>query len=231
MNRSLRITLALVLAALALVAVVWLPVADGLLVLVAWIDGAGAAGVAAFAGVYVVGTVLMAPGSMLTMGAGFAWGPLWGVAVVSPASVAGATLAFLLGRTLLRDWVRAKVSGRPRFAALDRAVGENGFKIVFLLRLSPVFPFNLLNYALGLTRVPLATYAAASFLGMLPGTFLYVYIGSLVTNLAQLAGGERPDAGIGQQLLLFGGLVATLILVIVIARIARRALREAMEAA
>jgi len=228
-NKKLRIVIGLALAALALAALVWLPVAEWLVALVAWIEDAGAAGVAAFSGVYVLGTVVMAPGSVLTLGAGFAWGPLWGVAVVSPASVAGATLAFVLGRTLLRDWVRARVAARPRFAAIDRAVGEHGFKIVFLLRLSPIFPFNLLNYALGLTRVRLGTYVLASFLGMLPGTFLYVYIGSLITNLAELASGTRPDAGAAQQAVLWGGLAATLILVIVIARLARRALRQAME--
>ena len=117
----------------------------------------------------------------------------------------------------------------PRFAAIDEAIGESGFKIVFLLRLSPIFPFNLLNYALGVTRVRFRDYVIASLLGMLPGTFLYVYLGSLVTNASELLSGKRPEAGIWGQVLYWGGLAATLLVTVLITRIARKALDRALQ--
>ncbi|MBW2258469.1 MAG: TVP38/TMEM64 family protein [Deltaproteobacteria bacterium] len=166
-----------VAAALILVGLVaamtLLPAGEWLLAVVAWVQGAGALGVVVFGVVYVLGVVAFAPGSVLTLGAGFVWGPVWGTMLVSPVSVLGATLAFLLGRTVLRSRVQEWVAGNARFAAVDEAVGRQGFTIVGLLRLSPVFPFVLLNYALGLTGVKTRHYVLASFLGMLPGTFLF----------------------------------------------------------
>src|SRR5690606_12700719 len=209
--------------------IVFLPIDRWALELVSYVQSAGALGVALFAVAYIFVTVLLLPGSLLTLGAGFAYGPLWGVLLASPVSVAAATLAFVLGRSFAREWVARRVARQPRFDAIDRAVGENGFKIVLLLRLSPFFPFNLLNYALGLTRVKLRTYVLASFLGMLPGTFLFVYLGSLVTRASELASGDRPEAGVWGQFLYWGGLVATLLVVVSVTRIARRALREALE--
>jgi uncharacterized membrane protein YdjX (TVP38/TMEM64 family) len=168
-----------------------------MLALVGWIRSAGTAGAALFAVAYIAATVLLLPGSVLTLGAGFAYGPALGLLLVSPVSVLAATAAFSVGRSIARGWVSRKVSGDPRFAAIDEAVGESGFKIVFLLRLSPVLPFNLLNFALGLTRVSLRDYVVASFLGMLPGTLLYVYLGSLVTSASEIAAGHggAPEAG------------------------------------
>ncbi len=205
-----------------------LPVNEWLLGLVGWIRGAGALGMAVYSGVYILSAVLFLPGSVLTLGAGFAYGPVKGLLLVSPVSVAAATAAFLLGRSAARGFVARRVERDARFAAIDRAIGESGFKIVLLLRLSPIFPFNLLNYALGLTRVRLGTYALASWAGMLPGTFLYVYLGSLVTSAAELLSGKRPQAGPWEQVLFFGGLAATLAVAVVVTRIARRALAEAI---
>jgi uncharacterized membrane protein YdjX (TVP38/TMEM64 family) len=107
---------------------------------------------------------------------------------------------------------------------VDAAVAGQGFKVVLLLRLSPLFPFNLLNYALGLTRVRPRDYMLASLLGMLPGTVLYVYLGSLVTSVAQLTRGQRPEAGLSGQLLFWGGLAATVLVTVYVTRLARRAL-------
>jgi uncharacterized membrane protein YdjX (TVP38/TMEM64 family) len=121
------------------------------------------------------------------------------------------------------------VSGDPRFAAIDEAVGESGFKIVFLLRLSPILPFNLLNFALGLTCVSLREYVLASFLGMLPGTLLYVYLGSLVTRASEIAAGHAGSAGAWQKALYAVGLVATIAATVVITRISRRALTRALD--
>lgn len=193
-----------------------------------WVEGAGAPGVVVFAVAYVVFTVLLLPGSILTLGAGFLYGPLWGTLLVSPASVLGATLAFVLAKSWAREWVVARLAGSPRFTAVDHAIAERGWLTVFLLRLSPAFPFSLLNYALGLTRVRLGSYVSASFIGMLPGTFLYVYLGSLMRSVADLARGVPADGGPARQWLLWGGLVATLVVTVVITRASQRALERSL---
>lgn len=231
MTTSTRRLVTVLVAGAALVAAfVVLPLGAWAIALVEWIRGAGAAGVVVLAAVYVGAALLLLPGSLLTLGAGFAYGPLWGALLVSPVSVIAATLAFALGRTFLGGWVAAQVAERPRFAAVDRAIDESGFKIVLLLRLSPVFPYSLTNYALGLTRIGLGKYALASFLGMLPGTVLYVYLGSLVTSASQLARGKTPDAGPWGQALYWGGLGCALVVTVIVTRIARRALRSSLAA-
>ncbi len=199
------------------------------LLLVEWIRDAGLVGVIVYSIAYVAATLLLLPGSILTAGAGLAYGPLWGTLLVSPVSVLAATLAFLLGRGIARNWVARRIAQHPRFGAIDEAIGESGFKIILLLRLSPIFPFNLLNYALGLTRVSLRDYALASLLGMLPGTFLYVYLGSLVTSASELLSGKRPAMGLWEQILYWGGLAATLVVTVLITRMARQALNKALE--
>lgn len=206
------------------------PLSDYMLRLVEWIRGAGAPGMLVYVLVYVVATVGLLPGSILTLGAGFAYGPIVGTALVSPASVMGATLACLLGRSLARRWIARRVAGNPKFQAIDLAIRESGFKIVLLLRLSPVFPFNLLNYGLGLTAVRLRDYVLASFLGMLPGTFLYVYLGSLATSASALLSGKRADAGWGGQAIYWGGLAATVLVTVFVTRLARRALARSIGA-
>src|SRR5207245_7459752 len=150
------------------------------------------------------------PAAVRRLAAGVVYGARWGTLLVSPASVLGATAAFVLARWVARDWIAARVRPNPRFAAIDEAVGEDGFGIVLLLRLSPLVPFNFLNFALGLSRVRLRDYVLASAIGMLPGTFLYVYLGSLITSAAELARGHRPSGGPWGQVLFWGCLVATI---------------------
>ena len=228
MSKWVRIAVVAALAGVVLAGVLLFPVDRWTLALVDWIRSAGPAGAALFAVAYIAATVLLLPGSVLTLGAGFAYGPALGLLLVSPVSVLAATAAFSVGRSIARGWVSRKVSGDPRFAAIDEAVGESGFKIVFLLRLSPVLPFNLLNFALGLTRVSLRDYVLASFLGMLPGTLLYVYLGSLVTSASEIAAG-RGSAGVWQRALYVVGLVATIAATVVITRISRRALTRVLD--
>jgi len=198
------------------------------LALVSWAREAGLAGVLVYAAAYVASTVLVLPASVLTLGAGFAWGPLVGVAIVSPVSVLAATAAFVLGRTLLRSRVERRILGDPRFAAIDRAIGDQGLKLVLLLRLSPIVPFNFLNYALALTRVRLRDYLLGSALGMFPATVLYVYLGSLVTSGTQLLSGQRPASGAAGAALYWGGLLATVLAVVYATRLARVELRKIM---
>lgn len=189
-----------------------------------WVDGLGVWGPLAFIAGYVVATVAFVPGSILTLAAGAIFGIGRGVLYVFLGAVLGSSAAFLVSRHLARRRIEALVAGNPRFAAIDRAVASDGRKIVFLLRLSPVFPFTLLNYALGLTRVRFVDFAIAS-LGMLPGTLLYVYYGKLAGDVATLAGGARVERGAGYYTVLVLGLAATVAATALITRRARAALR------
>lgn len=226
---TIRILVALVLAAAILAAVTVLPVKDYLAGLLQVIESVGSWGPVLLAGVYAVACVLFVPGSILTLGAGFLFGVVRGTIAVSAGSVLGATAAFLIGRTLLRGWIEKRVAAYPRFQAIDRAVGKEGFKIVLLVRLSPVFPFNLLNYAFGLTNVRLWQYVLASWIGMLPGTLMYVYLGSALKSLADVAAGA-PKGGAPQTVFFVAGLVMTVVATVVVTRVARRALSDAVAA-
>ena len=179
-----------------------------------------------FAAVYALACLVL-PGSLLTLAAGSLFGVVVGTAVVSLASVAGASLAFWLGGPLARGWVEKRLAGNPRFRALDQAVAAGGFKIVLLTRLSPLFPFTLLNYAFGLTRVRFRDYLLASWIGMLPGTVMYVYLGSTVQELADVAAGS-VEGGQARRLLFFVGLAATVVVTVYVTRLARQALRQAV---
>lgn len=194
----------------------------------AWVEGLGFWGPAVFMLGYALATVAFVPGSLLTLSAGAVFGLGAGVVYVFAGASLGATLAFLVSRYLARGAVERRFAGDARFAAIDRAVAEQGLKIVTLLRLSPVFPFNALNYALGLTRVSLRHYVIAC-LGMLPGTLLYVYSGKVVGDLAALAAGATTARGAGYWALLGTGMVATVVVTVLVTRTARRALRGAAD--
>jgi uncharacterized membrane protein YdjX (TVP38/TMEM64 family) len=204
----------------------FLPLKEYLLALLGWTQRLGFWGPVVVVLFYVLACILFLPGSILTIGAGFLFKLALGTATVSVGATLGACAAFWVGRTVAREWVAKKIGGNPKFAAIDEAVGREGFKIVLLTRLSPVFPFNLLNYAFGLTRVRFRSYALASWLGMLPGTVLYVYIGSAARSLADAAvgGGAQPAA---QRIFFWSGLVIAAAAAVLIVRIARGALRQA----
>ncbi len=225
-----RLVSGFILLAAIVAAFVLLPVAELVASLESRMRETGAAGMVAYVGVYALATVLMVPGSLLTLLGGMVYGLGVGAALVVPASLLGATLAAVLGRTLLRSWVESKVADRPRIRALDRAIGREGFKMVALLRLSPVLPFTLLNYALGITAVPLGTYILASAVGMFPATIAYVYLGSLIPNVTRLIEGGASESGspLRTALLVAGG-VATLAVALWLARVAQRALDAAAE--
>jgi uncharacterized membrane protein YdjX (TVP38/TMEM64 family) len=192
----------------------------------AWIDALGPWGPAAFVLGYAAAVVCFVPGSVLTLAAGAIFGLVEGTLLVFVAAVLGSTAAFLLSRTVAREAIARRVEGDRRFAAIDRAIEREGRRIVFLLRLSPVFPFTLLNYALGLTRVRLVDYVVAS-VGMLPGTLLYVYSGKVAGDLATLAGGAAVPRGAGYWTVVGLGFAATVVVTVLVTRVARRALREA----
>lgn len=222
----MRLVIGLLAVGVLIVAGHYLDVQQYVLAFVVWVREAGVPGMALFAGAYVLATVLFVPGLLLTMGAGLAYGLLVGAPLVWLSANLAAAAAFVLGRTLARDVIAQRVAGNARFAAIDRAVGREGFKIVLLTRLSPAFPFNLLNYAYGLTQVTLRDYVLASLLGMIPGTILYVYLGSLLTDVAQLAAGAGGATAVPWWVKLVG-FAATVAVTIVVTRVARRALEVA----
>jgi uncharacterized membrane protein YdjX (TVP38/TMEM64 family) len=206
-----------------------LPVKDWLVRILEWTQGLGVWGPIFVAALYIVACILFFPGSVLTLGAGFIFKLLVGTITVSIGSTLGACAAFLVGRTVGRSWISGKIAASEKFAAIDNAVGRQGFKIVLLTRLSPVFPFNLLNYAFGLTKVSFVKYALASWIGMLPGTVMYVYFGAGLRSLADAAAG-RVETGTAGRLFFWFGLVATIAVTIFVTRLARRALKQAAPA-
>ncbi len=212
------------LVAAAVMAAVFFPVADGIVGLVHWMRGAGLEGALTYIVVFAVAAVLMVPGGLLTIGAGMAYGPLWGTVLASPASVLGATLAFILGRTVLRDILARRLAADPRFGAVHAAIGRHGLRIVLLLRLSPILPYNVLNYALGASSITLRDYVLGSFVGMLPGALLYAYLGSLIGDVASLSTVDASDVRWARHALAVLGLTATLFVSVFVTRVARRAL-------
>lgn len=184
-KRILRLLLlAMVLAGIAL-AVTWREQFSAE-ALQAWVGELGAAGPLAFMALYALGTVLFLPGSALTLAGGALFGPVWGTLYNLTGATLGATLAFLVSRYLASDWVAARSGGRLK--QLIQGVEAEGWRFVAFTRLVPLFPFNLLNYALGLTRIPLAHYVIATYVCMLPGALAYSYLG--YAGREALAGGE-----------------------------------------
>jgi uncharacterized membrane protein YdjX (TVP38/TMEM64 family) len=216
----------LVVAALAVVAlVVLLPVGEWTVALLARIERLGAWAGVVLAALWIPAALLLVPGSLITLGTGFLLGVGWGMVTVSIGSTLGALAAFLAGRTLARDRVRAWIAGRPRFLAVDRAVETGGLGIVLLTRLSPLLPYNFLNYAYGLTGVRLRDYLLGSWAGMLPGTLLYVVLGSTAQALASLGAGDRERSAL--EWTAFGvGLLATAAVTWIVARRATAILEE-----
>jgi uncharacterized membrane protein YdjX (TVP38/TMEM64 family) len=232
MSRSslLRLVALLLLVAAIVTSVVFFSqLKEWLAGLLRWLDDLGFWGPVLLVLVYIIGTVFFFPGSILTLGAGAVFGFVRGYVAVTVGSVVGACVAFLVGRTVARGWIESKVAASSRFHAIDKAVGTQGFKIVLLTRLSPVFPFNLLNYAFGLTRVSFRDYALASFLGMIPGTVMYVSLGVGVGSLARVAAGDY-EGGIGQQILFFAGLALTIVVAALVTISAKKALARAIPA-
>jgi len=178
-------------------------------------------------------TVFFVPGLILTLGAGFAFNDLppipilWATVSISIGSTIGACCAFLLGRSLVRSWIQNKIADFPKFAAVDKAIITEGWKIVFLIRLSPVLPFNVMNYALALTGVNFWHYALASWIGMLPGTLLYVYIGASLSSISQIITGNY-NGGIKTKIFFFVGLGMAIVLVVIVSIIAKRAINKSL---
>jgi uncharacterized membrane protein YdjX (TVP38/TMEM64 family) len=191
----------------------------------AWIARLGPLAPIAFIGAYIVAAVFFVPGAILTIGAGVMFGLARGIAYVSVGATLGATSAFLIGRYVVRGWVARKLHNDQKFKAIDRAVAREGWKIVGLARLSPLFPFNLLNYAFGLTDIPLKDYFLASWVGMLPGIAMYVYIGTLAGDLTRAESGSTRSNPAHWAFEIVG-LIATAVVVVYVTYVARKALKQ-----
>jgi uncharacterized membrane protein YdjX (TVP38/TMEM64 family) len=226
-SRKLGVLLAMLFGLFALSVV--LPIDAWALVFAARVRDAGVLGAVIYALAYTPGAVLLVPAAAFSLGAGFAFGVPLGVAVAIPGAALSSIVVFVLGRTVLQGAVQDRLAAYPKFRAIERAVEKHGIKTVVLLRLSPIMPFNLLNYLFGVTRLTLGQYVVASFVGVVPGAVLFAYIGSLVTSAAEYAQGVRPEAGPGEAALYWFGLFATLLVVVVVGRVARRELRSTLE--
>ena len=194
--------------------------------LTAAVDGLGAWGPIVFILAYMIASIAFVPASLLTLGAGALFGVVKGTVFVMVGATLGATAAFLIARYVARDWVATRVRRDARFASIDKAIADEGLKVVLLLRLSPVVPFNVLNYALGLTQVRVVDYVIAS-LGMIPGTLLYVYTGKLASVVVGASSAATPPRGPAFYVVLGLGLAATAAVTIIVTRMATRALAAA----
>lgn len=199
-----------------------LPTQDLLASIESWISSLGVWGPVVLTLAYIVATVLFVPGTILTLVAGAIYGLGVGMVIVSIGSTIGAALCFLIARYAARESVAHWAERYPLFAAIDSAMGEGGWKIVALLRLSPAIPFNVQNYLYGLTPIRFWPYVLASWLAMLPGTFLYVYLG----HITGAALGQDRDRTPAEWVFLAVGLAATVIVSVYIARLARRKIRS-----
>lgn len=219
------------LAAGALLALIALAAAgtsqiDRMIAGLEWVRGAGPIGWVVFAAVYVGATVAAVPASFLHGAAGFLLGPIGGFVVASIGSTGSSCISFMLGRTALRSLVAERAARDPLFRAVDASIGEGGAYLVALLRLSPLSPFNLISYGLGVTRVPLRQYVLGTWVGSIPPVALFAYIGSTVGDLADLLGGGAVQ-GMAPRIVV---LVCTLVASLLVARFAQRALNRALEA-
>lgn len=221
-------TTAKILAAVGALAVLLLlgrEVATQLPRFTAWVASLGAWGPLAFIAGYSVAPVIFAPAFLLTIAAGAIFGFVKGVVYVMIGATIGATLAFLTGRYLARQFVEGLLRREPRLQIIDRAVERHGFRLVALLRMSPAVPFVLLNYALGLSRIKVMDYVAGS-IGMLPVVAMYVYTGKIAGDLATLASGVAQPRGPLYYVMIALGFVSTVAVTIYVTRIARRAIEH-----
>ncbi|KAI3726590.1 hypothetical protein L1987_66388 [Smallanthus sonchifolius] len=191
-----------------------------------FIEGYGPAGYALFVAVYAGLEVLAIPAIPLTMSAGLLFGSLTGTVLVSISGTVAASVAFLIARYFARDRILKMVEGNKKFLAIDKAIGENGFRVVTLLRLSPLLPFSLGNYLYGLTSVKFVPYVLGSWLGMLPGTWAYVSAGAFGRAIIQEESGLGLAGGTNQLLTLGVGLLATALAATYVTRLAKDAMKD-----
>jgi uncharacterized membrane protein YdjX (TVP38/TMEM64 family) len=230
LNSKLKLLLLIFLAVALIIAAKHFNIHEVLQNSVIWVESLGVLGPIAYMVIYNLATLLFIPGSLLTLKGGCLFGVFWGSVYVLIAATIGAIFAFLIGRYLSRDWVSRQMDKHPKFKAIDLAVAKEGWKIVLLTRLSPIFPFNLLNYAFGVTQVSLKDYILGSF-GIFPGTIMYVYIGSLAGNLAMTNIAHQPttpETQMWEWVMQMLGLIATIAVTVYVTKVAQKALAQSV---
>lgn len=225
MKLNLKLPVLISVVVVSIVLLIFAPLKDWLIAALNWVGDLGLWGPIFVVGFYITACVFFLPGSILTLATGFVFKVVLGTITVSIGSTLGACAAFCVGRTVARGWISRKIGTSEKFVSIDNAVGRQGFKIVLLTRLSPVFPFNLLNYAFGLTKVSFWQYALASWLGMLPGTVMYVYFGAGLRSLTDVAAG-KVETGAAGRIFFWFGMAATIAVTIYVTSIARKALKQ-----
>ena len=220
-KQVVQIVAALLVIAAVIVLFRVLPVAVWLRSFQGYVRGLGALGYLVYVVVYAVCVVAFVPASILTLGAGAIFGFVGGTIVVVIGATIGATLSFLLARTVMRKRIEALTASNAKFRALDRAIASEGTKIVFLVRLAIVFPFTYINYAFGLTAIPLGRYVLATFIGILPATAAFVFASSAATSAA-----TTSTSSITKIVYIAGGAIAIIVSVL-IGRIATKAIKRA----
>lgn len=193
-----------------------------------WVKSFGILTPIIFGIIYIICTIFLISGAALTLGAGIIFGIVKGSIIVSISSTLAATASFLIGRFFLRDWVSKKIEKYPKFKSVDTAVAKKGWKIVGLTRLSPLFPFVFLNYAFSLTKISLRDYFFASWIGMMPGTIMYVYIGSLIGDIATIGTGDRAKSP-AEWIFTIIGFIITVIVTVYVTYISKKALSKKLE--
>jgi uncharacterized membrane protein YdjX (TVP38/TMEM64 family) len=216
-----KLFVVLLIVAAIIIAFHFLPVSDWLRAFQTYVKSLGALGYVVYVVVYAVCVVAFVPASILTLGAGAIFGFAGGTIVVVIGATIGATLAFLLARTVMRTRIEEMTRNNKKFKALDRAIASEGMKIVFLVRLAVVFPFTYINYAFGLTAIPLGRYVLGTFLGIIPATAAFVFASSAATRAA-----TGQTSSITKIVYIAGGVVAIIVSVL-IGRIATRAIKRA----
>jgi uncharacterized membrane protein YdjX (TVP38/TMEM64 family) len=218
--------------ALAGLVVIGVLLAYALLPLTEWLTGfarilrdLGGGGIALYFAMYTVVSLFLFPAAVLTLTAGFAWGAVGGLAVAIPAATIASCTAFLIGRFAFRGRIRHLLLKKPKLAAVERAINAKGPRLVFLMRFSPILPFPVLNYILGMTHLPFPGFALATALGMLPISFMYTYIGEIGAQLGGLDG-DAAEVGPIRWVMLIVGIVATAGITFWVGKAARAALRE-----
>jgi uncharacterized membrane protein YdjX (TVP38/TMEM64 family) len=229
MGRRARIATS-VLFALAIVSVVALVLRnrEALASLIEWIRHAGGIGLALFVALYVLGVVLLLPSVAFAASAGYVFGAAGGMAVALPASLLASASAFLVGRHLARVWLAERLTRSARFVAIDRAVGTHGLRLVVLLRISAFLPHNLINYLLAITCLRLRDFVLGSLIGTLPVVIFQAYAGSVAPTAADILAGRRPDLGTWPYAVTGFGVLATITVMVLLARTARRELQRLM---
>lgn len=192
-----------------------LPLMDWLLAVESWVRLNPYPGAIVYVGLTVLGTVALVPGWIPLMAGGLLFGMVPGLVLGTIGVTVGATAAMLAGRTIARQWVAKRIAGNEQMLALDDALDQRAFVIVALTRFALVIPFNVLNYAYGLTRVDTRTYAAATLIGMLPVVALYVYLGTLARNIGQILNGDAQPGSSAWWLLALAAVALTVVIVVV----------------